>query len=214
MIFACGIAFLILLRHLGNHEEQTIPTNYEGHRQTSPTNYEEPGQTIPTNHEDTGQIIATNDNIQLHKKVKMNIFEMRTKPKKILLYHMSYMWKEWLKGEKSNHVFDSCRVNNCVITKNVNTLHDADAVVFKPQFLLKEIRKQKHNQVWIFSDSESLINYYFHNFNVIKLYRNKINWTMSFRRDSDIFIPYGYFKVGSKMNYGLNLRDSICEGQN
>lgn len=78
-------------------------------------------------------------------------------------------------------LFRNCEAKNCQIGGNFEA---ADAILFS-NFLPKKKRKNL-NQIWIFFSLESPAN--------LKISSSdQINWTATFRFDSEIVAPYGKF---------------------
>lgn len=86
--------------------------------------------------------------------------------------------------------FKNCLETNCEITSDRTRLFESDAVLFHMRTLcmLDIPRNRTPNQKWIFFTLESPPYSHFQGFNFMD---NMFNWTMTYRRDSDIFIPYG-----------------------
>ena len=91
-----------------------------------------------------------------------------------------------------------CRYQNCKFTQNRNMLLSAHAVVFQvgvrnekmgdePPINSKVRRKE---QVWIFSSEESPDSYFNADYQ-LDTWSNTMNWSLSYRTDSDILNPYG-----------------------
>lgn len=85
-----------------------------------------------------------------------------------------------------------CRVQRCRITYNKSDLTSCDAVIFHGRDLpsvvhMKQIVKKKPlKQRWVYFMHESP-KFAFYD---PGLYNGFFNWTMSYRRDSDFFVPY------------------------
>ncbi|XP_060064476.1 alpha-(1,3)-fucosyltransferase C-like [Ylistrum balloti] len=87
----------------------------------------------------------------------------------------------------SLHVFDSCKYK-CKMISSSN-YHDSDVVVFHaPGIRLSEPLRKHNGQTWVFHALEPpfLIPQF-------QKWKRLFNWTMSYRRDADIFFPYGNF---------------------
>jgi len=90
-----------------------------------------------------------------------------------------------------------CPIDSCSITRNPKDLKVADAVYiegFKTP-MLKNLLPKSRNQVWIVTGGESPpLNSHMNIFDSHGL-GNLINWTMFYRRDSTISVPYGKFET-------------------
>jgi len=106
--------------------------------------------------------------------------------KKILLYFGS----KNLNTTNGQHKFldHNCPVNTCNITDNKSEASVVDAIIFENKIELLQ-HKRNMNQVWILYILESPLNTEWirkYNFDVI-------NWTATYRHDSDIVTPYEKF---------------------
>ncbi|XP_033761584.1 glycoprotein 3-alpha-L-fucosyltransferase A-like [Pecten maximus] len=121
---------------------------------------------------------------------------MHTTPKLILFYNPLHWWNDWMEGKTdSDDVFQGCSVKNCIITKDVSKLNASDAVFFN-MHTLPNIPKKRRGQVWVFSEFEAPAN--FADRDVLDKFNGAINWTFTYRRDSDFHIPHGRFIKRSK----------------
>ncbi|KAK7077267.1 Fucosyltransferase, N-terminal, partial [Halocaridina rubra] len=99
-------------------------------------------------------------------------------------------------GPKMVDPFANCSVNNCEIKYEDNLVDSADAILIHfhrtpgPQSFPK---RSKTDQLWIWLTDESPYNTFMiagHN-TTIKDHNGYFNWSMSYRMDSDIPVPYG-----------------------
>lgn len=79
--------------------------------------------------------------------------------------------------------FHGCPVSRCALTDDRTRSQDADAVLFKDHFIHPGITKPRH-QVWILYFLECP----YHTQSV--RFADAINWTATYRRDSDLVAPY------------------------
>lgn len=90
-----------------------------------------------------------------------------------------------------------CPISNCRITYNKGALSVSDVVIFHGKDLpspahMMEISPQKHRrQRWVFKMHENPHNTEYDQ----SLYDGFFNWTMTYRRDSDIFMPYDFYST-------------------
>ncbi|CAH1795097.1 unnamed protein product [Owenia fusiformis] len=110
--------------------------------------------------------------------------------KTILLYNSFFDIKGWEFGIGSEPFkTKKCRYNKCIITHDRNLIKASDAVVFHIADLERDKPKFRFpHQRWVFFQMESTINQ--RNFEY-KNWNGLFNWTMTYRRDSDIHIRYG-----------------------
>lgn len=107
----------------------------------------------------------------------------------ILLWHWPFGRSYRLKGNKCLEMYN---ISRCFLTDNTSTLPTADVVVFHHQELSRGVSSlplhldRPASQRWVWLSMEPPIN----NANLTQL-NGLFNWTMSYRRDADISIPYG-----------------------
>lgn len=90
--------------------------------------------------------------------------------------------------------------DKCVGIYNKSKFDEADAIVFFP-FMMKEVEKQlpafhKPSQIWLLYSLEPPTTTSRKKFSG-KQYGNFFNWTLTYRRDSDFWLPYTTYKVRS-----------------
>ncbi|CAC5417657.1 unnamed protein product [Mytilus coruscus] len=88
-------------------------------------------------------------------------------------------------------VFDKCKYTNCKVTTDKKVFTKSDAVIFHHNEMSTSPNKL-NGQIWIFASLESPYNTY-------KTFRNdafkmKFDWTMTYRKDSEVFAPYGFVR--------------------
>ena len=123
--------------------------------------------------------------------------------KQILLGNAFWGDMTWEVGV-GNTIFKNCPVNNCYFTNDMSNFETSDAVLFHVQDLAEyphQIYKRSDKQRWIFfmleSPGYSSNMAYTHH-----PWRSAFNWTMTYRLDSDIPIPYGNIRPISPMPHG------------
>ncbi|XP_044758476.1 alpha-(1,3)-fucosyltransferase 7-like isoform X2 [Coccinella septempunctata] len=102
--------------------------------------------------------------------------------------HLNFYTKE-----KHNPLQD-CSVNNCKFSFDDRDLHKADLVVFhlhRTKGLEDLPSEHKKDQIWTFLTDESPHHTFLGSKLKIQLFNGKFNWSMSYRMDSDIPVPYG-----------------------
>ncbi|XP_013391751.1 glycoprotein 3-alpha-L-fucosyltransferase A [Lingula anatina] len=77
-----------------------------------------------------------------------------------------------------------CPVGNCKVTEDMSAAYDADAIIFMGRALGKKPEKRNPKTRWIWTNHESPCHTYLSN-------DWTFNWTMTYRKDSDIYSPYG-----------------------
>ncbi|XP_038560508.1 alpha-(1,3)-fucosyltransferase 7-like [Micropterus salmoides] len=112
----------------------------------------------------------------------------------ILLWHWPFGRSYQLDGNKCLEMYN---ISRCFLTHNISSFSTADVVVFHHQELsrgLSSMPLHQHrpaSQHWVWLSMEPPIN----NANLTQL-NGLFNWTMSYRRDADISIPYGKTMLG------------------
>ncbi|KRZ80961.1 Glycoprotein 3-alpha-L-fucosyltransferase A [Trichinella papuae] len=85
-----------------------------------------------------------------------------------------------------DNLFTNCPVNNCKAVPDYSAVNEADAVLFRRR--APQLTSNHHRQIWIFYSLESPP----HSIN-LKSLNGLVNWTATYRLDSDIVAPYGKF---------------------
>ncbi|XP_020496818.1 alpha-(1,3)-fucosyltransferase 7 [Labrus bergylta] len=112
----------------------------------------------------------------------------------ILLWHWPFGRSFRLRGDKC---LEKYNISRCFLTANTSTFSSADVVIFHHQELsrgrsLLPLHRDRHaSQYWVWLSMEPPVN----NLNVSQL-NGLFNWTMSYRRDADISVPYGKTVLG------------------
>ncbi|XP_045448772.1 4-galactosyl-N-acetylglucosaminide 3-alpha-L-fucosyltransferase FUT6-like [Melitaea cinxia] len=109
----------------------------------------------------------------------------------------TFMFKNFsqeIKLTKENDPLSECSVHNCEFTRDDTTISSADAVVIHIQKgILPNVTGRNPKQRWIFLSDESPM----HSFSMSKSppkildLANIFNWSMTYRSDSDVPVPYG-----------------------
>ncbi len=100
--------------------------------------------------------------------------------------------------------YQCCEPLNCEITTDKSRLLESDAVLFHGRDLPsgKHMPKQRTpKQRWVFFTHECP----FHSKIVASDYNGMFNWTMTYERRADVYLPYGYYtkKIDGKKLTGL-----------
>ncbi len=84
----------------------------------------------------------------------------------------------------------NCEFTNCILTEDRNYLNASDALVFHWRDIRANDMPDYHlnNQKWTLYNWEPPCN---SPVDRLEALGDNINWTISYRRDSDIFVPYG-----------------------
>lgn len=112
----------------------------------------------------------------------------------ILLWHWPFGRSYNLHGDKCLELYN---ISHCFLTDNTSAFSTADVVVFHHQELSRGLsslplhRDRPASQRWVWLSMEPPVN----NANLSQ-FNGLFNWTMSYRRDADISVPYGKTMLG------------------
>ncbi|OWF51049.1 Alpha-(1,3)-fucosyltransferase C [Mizuhopecten yessoensis] len=125
-------------------------------------------------------------------------------------YHVFTDWilDTWGTSKK----FEGCPVSDCIVTKGEVPMEQIDAIIFKPRDMADCPPNKPPGQVWIFAEFETP-HFYFQSKCFYEL-KNKVNWTMTYRRDADFPIAHGYFRKSDKPKYTQKDLDDIYAKKN
>lgn len=124
---------------------------------------------------------------------------LKLKPTKLIIYlpHGVSSWNV----KSGDAEFEKCLANNCYITDTPNTV-TYDAALHRNN-IINTIARTSSDQIWIFYSLESP-----ENTGSMLISRNLINWTATYRYDSDIVTPYEKFALYSTMErYGVKIKN-------
>nr|XP_046912784.1 glycoprotein 3-alpha-L-fucosyltransferase A-like [Dermatophagoides farinae] len=116
--------------------------------------------------------------------------------KKILLAFGKQSWPGLSMG-RQRFIDDHCPVDACFIMANKALIDQADAVIFKDRFIWPSKGRPSMKQIWILFLLESPL----HTQVFSSLPANVINWTATYRHDSDIVAPYAKFFAYNNNNF-------------
>lgn len=133
--------------------------------------------------------------------VDQNLYEQKYKsdvPRRnisILLWHWPFGRSYKLDGDKCRELYN---ISQCFLTDDISTFSSADVVVFHHQELSSGLSflplhlDRPTSQHWVWLSLEPPVR----NANLTQL-NGLFNWTMSYRHDADITIPYGQTILGA-----------------
>jgi len=144
--------------------------------------------------------ISTGDVVIVNREKNNTI----NKPKLILVWNDLFGRNNWGFRRHTNQDFidQNCKVTNCIVTDDKKMAENADVIMF--HLTLRDHPKYKYtDQAWVFLSHEApcFIN--------IEAHPNLVNWTQSYRYDSDIYMYYGTYCKREKpipINYGEILK--------
>lgn len=107
-----------------------------------------------------------------------------------LNFKIVLFWTKWFSlTYPVSNVFKNCKNPNCKFTTDKTYVYQADAVVFHARDFdswdTPAVRFPHQRYVFLIHESPILTYHFLHGTNSF------FNWTMTYRRDSDIFHPYG-----------------------
>ena len=133
-----------------------------------------------------------------HSEIKSNFDEpVKTmhSSKLFLLYTPIFGKLPWLGVEENYNFKEACPVTNCEITYKKTLIPSADVVLFHA-FDMPSVKEMTRisirrpvTQRWVYFIQESPLNTPYDP----GIYNGFFNWTMTYRRDSDIFLPYRHY---------------------
>ena len=135
----------------------------------------------------------------------MHIKQKTTPTPKIILYWtLFYGAYEDLRVEFGQKPFADCKVNNCIATNDRQLLNRSDALIFHAcdynQSDLPAIRLQHQRYIFYLFESNANSD---RNLPVFVNTSTFFNWTMTHRRNSDIFASYFYGSLSRKSNFDI-----------
>ena len=114
-------------------------------------------------------------------------------PKVILTYTRWFGDTIWFGFKDKNYTISKCKVNNCVFTTDHAYFQRSDAVLFHARDMtslteLKSLKQLSLNQTqkWVWQVLESPV----HVSSNLADYNNLFDWTATYRRDSEVYMPY------------------------
>ncbi|KFD65659.1 hypothetical protein M514_05866, partial [Trichuris suis] len=122
--------------------------------------------------------------------------QLRFRPSKlrdgILLISLFEGYERWDMPDKNTHqsLFKDCPVNNCRASHDSKDIAKANAILFRAE--PPRMVSRTPDQILIFSSLEAPPHVY------QSIYDSSVNWTATYRRDSDIVTPYGKLVRKSK----------------
>jgi len=129
--------------------------------------------------------------------------------KKILYFNNYFHLTDWRFGfGNSPFISNGCPQTNCYVTndrKMLGSLADFDAILFHARDMDKRViqvpsqERRKSNQRYVFFLMESPLNDGLNYTN--KRFHDFFNWTMTYRMDSDIPRPYGWFSEKNSLQF-------------
>lgn len=146
--------------------------------------------------------LVTKTETNMITQLKLHHYQSRRKSfvtrKKLVLLYTSLFgntpWRELENSSQFNHFRGKpCGIRNCEITYNKSRIGESDAVLFHCRDLPsadKMAKIPRHaRQRWVFFTHENPVFTYKN----LTDYNHVFNWTMTYRTDSDFFVPYNYY---------------------
>ena len=126
--------------------------------------------------------------------------------------HIKLVEKRLLKGYGNSFIdpFEDCSVSNCEMTYDDGEVTSADAVIFHLHRLAGPPSDvpRSHGQLWIWMSDESPYNVLMTaKDKTLNHYNGYFNWSMTYRMDSDVPVPYGRTVPLPKDKYLENVED-------
>ncbi|XP_018412264.1 PREDICTED: alpha-(1,3)-fucosyltransferase 7 [Nanorana parkeri] len=123
----------------------------------------------------------------------------------VLIWHWPFHHQLNISGDVC---LDLYNIKNCRLTDNRDMLNHSDVVVFHHREL-NEKGYHMHisripGQMWVWATLESPSN----TKNIGK-WNNTFNWTLTYREDSDIFVPYGHLVPNLHMEFNTSYKTGL-----
>ncbi|OAD61948.1 Alpha-(1,3)-fucosyltransferase [Eufriesea mexicana] len=125
------------------------------------------------------------------------IINKKKEPYLILIWkHGKFLERRHIKRftNKKFSPWKNCTVKHCVLSYRSKDLNIADAVVFHlhlTQSMLELPTRTRWNQRWIFLTDESPLHTFLYGNQELFKYNGLFNWSMTYRVNSDVPVPYG-----------------------
>ncbi|XP_046452084.1 alpha-(1,3)-fucosyltransferase C-like [Daphnia pulex] len=117
------------------------------------------------------------------------------------------MWNAWnLRMADEPLVKAQCPIRNCVFTTDMSLINQSDAIVLHFDTLEDFPLNRQSHQRYVFYHFESPDNTASHIMNDPRFRYGYFNWTMTYRRDSDIFLRDYYGSLVAKTSIDNNTR--------
>nr|XP_053607590.1 uncharacterized protein LOC128673636 [Plodia interpunctella] len=135
----------------------------------------------------------------IFKNYNQDVFEKKNRTYEILVWkHWDWLKKRHVynfgRTNDSQDIFTDCSVSNCIFTGNDSTINTVDIVIVH---LMKRIfpvvEKRNKKQIWVFLNDEAPTNAFqkTKSLPMLEKLANIFNWSMTYRTDSDVPVPYG-----------------------
>ena len=121
-----------------------------------------------------------------------------------ILYWTEYFGMKDYEFKLGNKVFKDagCRVTNCLLTNDRSLLNYSDAIIFHiNDFDDRDLPDPRHrlpHQRFIYYNYETMVG--FEDYPMFNKTKNYFNWTMTYRRDSDIYEVRAYGALRRRTN--------------
>ncbi|XP_078356991.1 glycoprotein 3-alpha-L-fucosyltransferase A-like [Oculina patagonica] len=120
--------------------------------------------------------------------------------KKLILLYTPFFGGNWVNDPtlgpvrqpfvEGHTTFQDCEIPSCVVTYNRSKISEADAVGFHHRDMNISLPSHRNpQQIWFYFVLENPLNV----FMGTDGYASVFNWTMSYRRDSEVYTPYGKY---------------------
>ncbi|KAK3098626.1 hypothetical protein FSP39_021370 [Pinctada imbricata] len=153
---------------------------------------------------------AASSNISLsrHDAHKTDVKAEKTVPRRKDKFRILF-WDSLPYFLHPNEQLPLCKFKNCEVTTEKSDVKSSDAVLFYgPAHYGGNLPVKTGSQVWIYMSMESPSNV----FNSFVHLNNKVNWTWTYRRDSDILASYG--RILRRENPSLDFDARILANKN
>jgi glycoprotein 3-alpha-L-fucosyltransferase len=126
----------------------------------------------------------TNASDRILAQMRYNPLKSNANSTWILIY-LPHGYNIWgVDGGRKEFELQNCPVSNCLLTDSKQDATKADAIVFRHHFV-SGLERNSSDQIWIYYALESP-----ENTPSLVMFKDMVNWTATYRSDSDIVTPY------------------------
>lgn len=137
--------------------------------------------------------ITTDNNEKTYLPMMANLFKTESKKYNKTFQILWYHQHEYFSSTES---LSYCSYGNCVMTNKKSALETSDAVLFAYDPMNTDKPRKRSGQIWIIAHVESPVN----NAKLNKIWDNAFDWSMTYRRDSEIFLSYSTEKRNTPLH--------------
>ncbi|XP_052070853.1 glycoprotein 3-alpha-L-fucosyltransferase A-like isoform X2 [Mytilus californianus] len=120
----------------------------------------------------------------MRERSALTAIQNKTAPKILILW---YAKQPYFSGSFN---FTDCKYSNCILTEDKKVLNTSQAVLFAYRDMWSNVPVKKNGQIWVIVNIESPAS----DSDLSHVWDNKFDWSMTYRRDSEILLNYKTFR--------------------